>query len=72
MQVALSVFNIEWSAVTLVSSDRQMYVANAKGTKVLLHLPIPAPFLRRANVRRCSSRLSRSSVTPEGLAAKLQ
>ena len=34
MQVALSVFNIEWSAVTLVSNDRQMYVANAKGTKV--------------------------------------
>ena len=34
MQVALSVFNSEWSAVTLVSNDRQMYVANAKGTKV--------------------------------------
>ena len=35
MQVALSVFNSEWSAVTLVSDDRQMYIANAKGTKVL-------------------------------------
>ena len=34
MQVALSVFNSEWSAITLVSRDRQMYVANAKGTKV--------------------------------------
>ncbi len=34
MQVALSVFNSDWSAVTLVSNDRQMYVANAKGTKV--------------------------------------
>jgi hypothetical protein len=36
MQVALSVFNSEWSAVTLVSNDRQMYVSNAKGTKVPL------------------------------------
>ena len=41
MQVALSVFNSEWSAVTLVSTNRQMYVANAKGTKVAS----TAPFL---------------------------
>ncbi len=34
MQVALSVFNSDWSAVTLVANDRQMYVANAKGSKV--------------------------------------
>lgn len=40
MQVALSVFNTEWSAVTLVSQDRQMYVANAKGTKVTTLCPL--------------------------------
>ena len=47
MQVALSVFNSDWSAVTLVANDRQMYVANAKGTKVLYPRMCSRPPRRR-------------------------